>query len=278
MQDLQSLAALGSSVIFHHGLTLLKKKHGFERKRQLFTGALQSGERDGCATGSWFTGATAFGLPRTNNSLESFNNILKEFVMCRNRLALGDLVRRIIEEVGYLSVLAKQGAFAFFPAATRTVYVYAQNWLRETIPLLVRLKRAGHFLIPSAETKEKSTNHDNCVASVREQAKLFLQQDLRPHAQERFKGYMARVTAFWSITPLTTPIDHVHFQCTCFPFNDKATCKHALSMSIWTETTAVPHQWKVNKLQPRNKRGRPELAAKALQRQPLQHRNKIQKK
>ena len=116
----------------------------------------------GCDSGdnqNWYCGASGFGLPKTNNSIESFNNILKTFVTCRNRLTLTDLVKRLVEEISYQSSVAKQQPFLTCPTSHRAEVVSAQEWLKETKRYIVTL-RNGDFLVPSDSMKRMATSED----------------------------------------------------------------------------------------------------------------------
>jgi hypothetical protein len=212
---------------------------------------------------SWFVCFTFTGLPNTNNTVESRNKITKKFVSKKERVLLGRLLFKLKKELNFLSLLTKRSNFQVTPTSSRKVFVTAQVWiLSMKMPGIkgrcILKGRGGQFFVPSS----------NCIAkyntnkSLLEQLKKFNSSSL-PLERETFREYVERVTSF-CVNEEIPPNGIIHYRCSCFAYNQYASCKHSLGLSIYFKKTLVPLGWSAESIADKSKAGRPKKAKHCL--------------
>jgi hypothetical protein len=206
----------------------------------------------------WFSGASGPGLPKTNNSLEGTNNVIKEFVTGRHRVLLGVIIKRFKSELKYQTNLAKRNKFLKIPQFSRHIFVEAQKWLRVCRQWIVKLRNTTYF-VPSSTTLENVSK-----TTLKESLAAYRKSPLP--SNENFVAFVTRITSFWKLEILPQPLGHNFYSCTCPSYADYAQCKHSVGLSLANNHIEVPAPWKSNKFEDGSKRGRPRGATKALSR------------
>jgi hypothetical protein len=213
---------------------------------------------------NWFVSFTPPGLPNTNNTVESRNKITKKFVTKKERASIGRLMHKLKKELAFLSLLSKRSPFELTPTSSRKVFAAAQVWISTmTIPGMkdncILKGRGGLIYVPSSNflTQCQSQKH------LFEQLKNFHSSSL-PAKGEAFEVFIQRVTSFYVLKSIN-PNGIIHFSCSCYVYNQYASCKHSLGCSIHFRKLLIPPGWDVEKSSDKSKPGRPKKAKHCLQ-------------
>ena len=205
---------------------------------------------------NWFVSFTSPGLPNTNNTAESRNKITKKFVTRKERLSLGRLMYKLRKELSFLSLLTKRSTFQLTPTSSRKVFVDAQLWiLSMKVPGMkdncILKGRGGHIFVPSSECISKCISQKNLF----DELKKFQSCSL-PLKGEKFEEYIQRVSSFYVLQEIP-PNGIIHFSCSCYVYNQYASCKHSLGCSIYFRKTLVPPNWNAENVSDKSRPGRP---------------------
>jgi hypothetical protein len=175
---------------------------------------------------NWFVSFTAPGLPNTNNTMESRNKITKKFVTRKERLSLGRLMHKLTKELSFVSLLTERSIFQVTPTSSRKVFVGAQLWiLSMKVPGMkdccILKGRSGKIHVPSSACISKCMSQK----ALFDQLKKFNSSSL-PLKGENFAEYIERVSTFYELQEIT-PNGIIHYSCSCYAYNQYASCKHS---------------------------------------------------
>jgi len=204
--------------------------------------------------GLWFTGA-APGYPLTNNGLEGTNSSIKREHILRERLPVGQFVRKIVDLVRKWSedrdpLRTNYVAFCETPTVPLKLWTSAYHWALENRKVLQR-KGEGHIrYYTTASGKQPIT------------ARMLTEYDSKNGVWDSFEDFVEYYRSIWVVTVL----DDVPktSSCTCPAFAKKSLCKHSLGMKIRQKLVTLPEEAKGIPLGQKRKRGRPARAKRAL--------------
>jgi hypothetical protein len=216
---------------------------------------------------SWFVGFSPAGLPNSNNSLESFNNLLKKLVTKRQRLSLSSFISNVRKELVYRSEQCSGSTFPQFPLLNRSRWVKAQLWCSQTRKLLVDASHNVTFTPTSSFLQGKGQPISK--SAIRNGLTEF-QKSSMPLQQETFNCFLKRTQSFWTVAPHSVnpqeELKPFSFTCECPSFLKYATCKHSLGVAILKNVVSVLHSYKCNNLSQAKQRGRPKKAGNCYER------------
>jgi hypothetical protein len=202
----------------------------------------------------WHAGATAPGLPKTNNPNESYNNILKKFCTKKERVGMGQLLRIMRTEIKYQSVEAERTPFNYLPENNRGIWIRSQitakgvkNWI---------LKGSDGTIFMASDSVR--TDAEIASKDLKTMYRAFRTVELLEN--EKFDEYVGRRHLFYCLKPLTPPNGNAFWSCTCPYYAKKGICKHSLGLAIHKRQAVIPAQWIGNRIESLRKMGRPKGA------------------
>jgi hypothetical protein len=249
-KDVEKLHSLTSIDAFENARVLFEKK--WTRKEKEPTAWYM--KEWGCT--NFHASATPPGAPVANCSMESSNRVFKDNVTNHERLAMGNFLSNVLEELAFQSNEAEHFPLCFVVKNDRPRFGTAQLWLKAT-KLYIRESSSPNnkvYYIPSSAFLGK--NAHPTLQQLRDGIWNCKNKNVLP--EERFDEYIIRVTSFYTCKPLAAPPNGENFfDCSCPYYWKYATCKHSLGLSIWKNKVQVPGNYHVETIHQLKKRGRP---------------------
>jgi hypothetical protein len=248
-RDVEKLHAITSTEVFNNAMVLFEKK--WARKEKNAT--------------SWYMGewgntmfhasATPVGAPVANCTTERSNKSLKDYVTNHERLAMGNFLGCLVEELQFQSREADKYPLSTVPKNNRQDWGRAQLWIKATKKFVRESTSAisKTFHVPSSEFLEHTPNPS--LQDLRDA--IWHCKNLEVAADENFDNYVHRTALIRTLKPIESTNGENYFSCTCTIYWKNGACKHSLGLSIAKSKVAVPPAYVVDSIEQLKKKGRP---------------------
>jgi hypothetical protein len=155
-------------------------------------------------------------------------------------------------------MLSNSEDFPMEPVLNRQDWGKAQLWYKANKSNLLEAKNAQLFFVPTLCLRKKLEESNSLTRKKIREAFDSYDCSTAPLLNENFDKYLKRRRSFWKVEkkdPSTSSPGT--FTCNCPKYLHRATCKHALGMSLGHNFRVVPPQWKCNSIEALKQRGRP---------------------
>ena len=116
--------------------------------------------------------------------------------------------------------------------------------------------QGGHRFVPNSECISQKNLFDD------HELKKFQSCSL-PLTWKKNEEYIQRVSSFYVLQEIP-PNGIIHFSCSCYVYNQYASCKHSLGCSIYFRKTLVPPNWNAENVSDKSRPGRPKKVKHCL--------------
>ena len=199
----------------------------------------------------WYEGA-AYQTPSTNNSLESFNLVIKKEETFRERLPLARFLELMLKSVEKWSKEYKNNCRIFNTSTTIELpqWTTGYQWAKTNVNVSsVNSDKVIQYLCPSDLESNISKEEISTVLEMR---------------WNTFDQFKRRAFKVWIVSLPKEAENWMHDCCTCPMFFFKFICKHIIGLAIRLKYVKAPPAAKQVPIGEKRLRGRPRLASRAL--------------
>jgi hypothetical protein len=216
----------------------------------------------------WFAGATGPGLQVVNNSQERGNRSLKDYVTNHLRMALGEFIQSLFEELQFHTNESSVFPFITTPKCGRPTWIGAQIWLKECGAYVQTGHRKDTYCVPSSAylAAHKEVHGTVKLGVLRKDMNIWSRKEQTPKPDEDLNAYHARVTSFYDLQKLPSPCGPSWFSCECVEYYKTSICKHTLGQTIQLNLVKVPPNRMGKTIESKKSRGRPAAVGDCLER------------
>lgn len=205
----------------------------------------------------WFEGA-AVGYPSTNNGLESTNAVIKREFSMRERMPVGQFLKKVVHLVRHWSEKRNPDSinctpFTEIPNISLQLWTAAYQWAVADKPIIQRphgTDGCKQYFVAASTAAGPITE---------KQLSIFLKMSGK---WRTFDDFRKQKFGIWMIVINNIQLDQS--TCTCPPFLKSLQCKHIVGMYIRLKLLPVPPEAKQIPMGQKRKRGRPAKAKRAL--------------
>lgn len=248
-RDVEKLHAITSTAVFNTAVELFEKKW---IRKELNATTWYMGE---WGKTMFHAAATPVGAPVANCTTERSNKSMKDYVSNHERLAMGNFLGCLGEELGFQSQEADKYPLATALKNNRQTWGQAQLWIKTTKKFIRESTSAQTkcFYAPSSEFLELNSNPT--LQQLRDA--IWQCKHVEVAMEEKFDEYVQRMAQTYTLKPIQACNDENFFSCTCTDYWKTGACKHSLGLSISKDKVAVPPGYLVDSLEQLKKKGRP---------------------